>query len=273
MRRSVAEVLRAFEDGRDRAEFYRGWRAGVSAGLTHPQILATVGESKGMTAAIRSHLLAGTTKGLGIAALVKQRPALFEPFESAMLTLGDEGGQLDSVLLALADFFMRQYRMMTYVKKQLAYPMFTSFFAIFIAPLPLVFMGQARAYVAAVSLGVLGWVFLGGSVLAGRAQTYQRRPPFVRARLARALAMTIEAGLPLGRAAVLSADASGLPELSARVRSLNERELTSQPLSRTFAGVSVMTPEFMAALEVAERTGDYSNTLRRLAALYEDGFK
>ena len=25
--------------------------------------------------------------------------------------------------------------------------------------------------------------------------------------------------------------------------------------------------------EVAERTGDYSNTLRRLAALYKDGFK
>lgn len=57
------------------------------------------------------------------------------------------------------------------------------------------------------------------------------------------------------------------------MRSFKKRELASQPMSRTFAGVSVMTPEFMAALEVAERTGDYSNTLRRLAAMYEDGFK
>lgn len=277
MRPGLAATLRAFDDGRDRAEFYRSWRAGVSAGLTHPRILTAIGASRdalrGTTREIRRHLLEGTTAGKDIATLVRQRPALFEPFEAALLTLGEESGQLEPVLTALGEFFWRQYKMMLVVKKRLAYPMFVALFATFIGPLPLVFMGQSRAYVAIVVLGLLAWAALGGSVLAGRAQAYQREPAFVRARLARALATALEAGLPLGRAATLAVRAAGSPGLTAHVRRFDERALTSQPLSRTLEGAPGLTPEFHAALLVAERTGDFRTTLRKLAELYEDGFR
>jgi type II secretory pathway component PulF len=273
VRPGIAAALRAFDDGRDRAEFYRNWRAGVAAGLTHPNILGLRGESRGTTRAVRLHLLEGTTAGKGVAALVRSRPALFEPFEAALLMLGDESGQLEAVLVALGEFFWRQYKMMLVVKRQLAYPMFVGLIATFIAPLPLLFMDQARAYVATVVLGLLAWAFLGGSVIAGRAQAYQRKPAFVRARLARALATAIEAGLPLGRATTLAVRAAGSPALEAHVRQFNEKALTSQPLSRTLEGAPGLTPEFHASLSVAERTGDYTGTLRKLAELYEDGFK
>jgi type II secretory pathway component PulF len=272
---TLAGLKRAFEDGRARAEFYRGWRAGHHAGLTHPQILAAVGAgpSGGTTEALRQHLLAGTRRGLGIADLVRRRPALFEPFEAAVLTVGEESGRLEAVLEALADFHFRQYRMILAVRRRMAYPLFVSFVAVLIAPLPLVFRGEGRAYGAAVALGLLAWVFLGAAVLARRAQRYQQRPAYVRARLARALAMTLEAGLPLGRAVTLAAAASGSPALEHHVRQAGERALASQSLSQTFAGAPGITPEFASSLEVADRTGDVSNTLRRLAELYEHGFR
>jgi type II secretory pathway component PulF len=273
MKSSVAAVLRAFDDGRDRAEFHRMWRMGVSAGLTHPAILGTLRTFRGTTREVHAHLLAGTKAGRDVATLVRERRALFEPFEASLLIMGDEAGKLDPVLASLGEFFERQYKMMLAVKKHLAYPMFVSLVAVWLLPLPLVFQGKVGAYFASVAVAQAGWFFLGGSVLAGRAQAYQRRPGFVRARFARALSLALGAGLPLGRAVRLAAGASGDPELVRHVARFDERTLVTQSLATTLAGASIITPELMAAVQVAESTGDLRTTLGRLADLYEDGFK
>jgi len=273
MKSSVAAVLRAFDDGRDRSELYRGWRAGLSAGLTHPTILAQVGARGGTTKALRDHLLAGTTRGEDITALIRKAPHLVEPFESALLRMGEESGQLETTLTALADFHMRQYKLLLAVKRWLSYPMFVSLVAVVILPLPLVFQGRTTAYFVAAGTGLVLWFSAGGLLLARLAQRYQRRPGFVRARFARTLALTIGAGLPLPRAVTLAAEASGDPALVKHVRRFSERTLSTQSLQQTLAGAPVMTPELEGALRVAERTGDYSTTIGRLADLYEDGFR
>ena len=273
MNASIAAVLRAFDDGRQRAELYRMWRVGIAAGLTHRATLEKAGHFRGLTAAVHAHLLTGVIGGKDLARLVRERPGYFEPFEAALLVMGDESGKLESVLGDLAAFFERQHRMMLVVKKHLAYPLFVSLVAIWIAPLPLIFRGQSRAYVATVVIGMLGWFFLGGAVLAGRAQAYQRKPPFVRARFARTLALTIGAGLPLPRALTLASGASGDPALVAHVKRIGERQLASQSLEATLTGAPGLTPEFHGAVRVAEATGDVRTTLLQLAELYEDGFR
>lgn len=273
MNRSIAAVLRAFDDGRDRSEFYRGWRAGLSAGLTHPSIFAQVHAGGGTTRAVREHLLAGTTKGRDIASLVRERPQLFEPFEAALLRMSEESGQLESTLGALADFHFRQYKLILKVKKWLSYPMFVSLVAVVLLPLPLVFQGRTNAYFIAAGGGLALWFFAGGAALAGLAQSYQRRPPFVRARFARTLSLCIGAGLPLGRSLLFAAEASGDPALAQHVRRLGERTLSTQSLRESLAGAPVMTPELEGALLVAERTGDFASSLGRIADLYEDGFR
>lgn len=272
MRTSVAALLRAFDDGRDRSEFYRGWRTGLSAGLTHPKILSEVTALGGTTREIRDHLLGGTREGHDIARLVKQRQELFEPFERALLTMAEETGTLERVLGELADFHFRQYKLVLKVKKMMSYPMFVSLVAVVLLPLPLVFRGLVTAYWVAALSGLVAWFTLGGLVLARVAQRYQRRPAFVRARFARTLSACIEAGLPLGRAAVLAADASGSAALARHVRRFNDRVLAQQPLTRTLAGAPLITPDLTGILIVAEETGDFA-PLRRLAELYEDGFK
>lgn len=273
MKSSVATVLRAFDDGRDRSEFYRGWRAGLSAGMTHPTILAQVGARGGTTKALRDHLLAGTTRGEDLTALVRKAPHLLEPFESALLRMGEESGQLETILTALADFHMRQYKLLLAVKRWLSYPMFVSLVSVLILPLPLVFQGRTTAYFVAAGSGLALWFAGGGIMLARLAQRYQRRPGFVRARFARTLSLTIGAGLSLPRAITLAAEASGDPALIRHVRRFDERTLSTQSLQQTLAGAPVMTPELEGAIRVAERTGDFATTIGRLADLYEDGFR
>lgn len=273
MNTSVAAVMRAFDDGRDRSEFYRGWRAGLNAGMTHPAILSKITLRPGITQAAHAHLLAGTKAGKDIAALVREKPQLFEPFESALLRMGEESGQLEPMLTQLADFHQRQHRLILKVKSWLSYPMFVSLVAVLILPIPLIFQGRMAAYWTSTIVGLLGWFALGGAVLSRLAQSYQQRPAFVRARFARTLALCIGAGLPLGRSAILAADASADKALSQHLRRLGERALTSRPLTETLAGSVIMTPEFYAGLLVAEQTGDFASSIGRLADLYEDGFR
>ncbi len=273
MDRSIAAVLRALDDGRGRAEFYRMCRMGMGAGMAHPTILRRLGPFSGPTQALQACLVEGTTRRNDVATIVRRFPERFEPFEAALLTAGDESGRLAAVLGTLADFFERQYRMMLTVKKHLAYPLFTSFFAILIAPLPLVFRGMVGTYVVTVALGIAGWAAFGGAFLASRARAYQRRPAFVRARFARTLAITLGAGLPLGRALRLAAGASGDDALERFIAQQDERTLSTRSLEETLTGAPTITPDLLGAVRVAERTGDLETTLVRLAELYEDGFR
>jgi type II secretory pathway component PulF len=271
---SFLTAWRRLDDGRHRSEFYRMWRAGASAGFTVPKILETMGprETPHIEAA-RQWMLQGTRRGESVAARAAKGSTHFEGFERALLTLGDESGSLEESLRLLADFFASKHRMMLAVRKQMAYPLFTGICATFIAPFPLLFFGHVAPYVGTVFLGLVGWVVGGGAIVFAAANRFGRKPTLVRARLARALTTAIEAGLPLGRALRLAADASAGPAVQAFVNAIDERTLSSRPIAETLANCPRMSPDFLAVLHVAEMTGDFSGSIGKLATLYEDGFR
>lgn len=250
------------------------WRAGASAGFTIPKILETMGpRSAPHVEAARQWLLVGTRRGEGVASLVKRGGPRFDAFERSLLTLGDEAGSLEESLRLLAEFYVSKHRMMLAVRKQMAYPLFTGICATFIAPFPLLFSGHVGAYVGTVLLGLTAWVLAGGAIVLAVANWFGRKPAQVRARLARALTTAIEAGLPLGRAVRLAADASADPAVQGFVAAIDERTLSGRPIAETLAHCPHMSPDFLAVLQVAELTGDFSGSIGRLAALYEDGFR
>jgi len=271
---SLLSAYRAFDDGRQRAEFYRMWRVAVHAGFTNERALDTMGRRDAAhVEEIRHWLLLGARRGQSMADLVRTGGSRFEPMERAMLTLAEETGTLEETLLRLADFHHAKHRLMLWIRKQMAYPMFTALCMVFIAPFPLLFAGKTGAYVALAATGCLAWVTSGGSVLLAVARRYGARPPMVRARLARALATGIEAGLPLPRAIRLAAAAAADPALSAFVNAMDEHQLAAGSLHETFSRAPHMTPDLIGALAVADGTGDVSTSLRKLADLYEDGFR
>jgi len=266
-------AYRTLDDSRDRAEFYRMWRSGYSAGFTHPKSLETMGPRQSpLQEDARQWLLAGTKKGRGITELVRTGGKRFEDFERALIPLGEEAGKLDDTLRLLADFFMRKHKLMLWVKKQMAYPFFTMLFACFIAPFALLYFGHTRAYLVAVCSGVALVLTSAGSIVLAVSKAFGRKPRLARARMARALATAVEAGLPLGRAIRLAADASTNPDIRAFVKARTEQQLTGGTIATTLAGCPHLTPDFLAVLQTSERSGDFS-AVARLAELYEDGFK
>jgi len=95
------------------------------------------------------------------------------------------------------------------------------------------------------------------------------QPKYVRGRLLRALTIAIEAGLTLGRSATLAAEASGDAEVVAHVRRAGAKNVASQPLAVTFAGCPYLPAHAVAAMAIADASGDYSGTLRKMAELEE----
>jgi type II secretory pathway component PulF len=266
-------VISSLDDSRHRAEFYRMWSAGHSAGLSHPASLENMGERESAAVEdMRRWLLAGTRRGADLATLVKTGGARFEDFERALLTLGAESGRLDQALQLLAGFYTKKHQLMLWIRKKMVYPAFTLLAACFVAPLPLLVAGNTAAYVVIALSGVALIALNSAGLIAAAAARYGRRPPLARARMARALATAVEAGLPLPRAVRLAAEASAHSAIRQFVARLDERRLATSPVSESLAGCPHLTPEFVAILATAEHTGDYT-PLSRLAELYEDGFR
>jgi type II secretory pathway component PulF len=259
---------------RHRAELYRMWRVATAAGFTVPTAMEAMGERRSPEAeALRQWLLNGTRGGKGVGTLARTGGRRLGEFERALLVLGDESGTLEQSLDLLADHHSARNRLMLRAMKRMAYPLFTGICATFIAPFPLLYLGHRAAYVATVAAGLLGWAIAGGTIVLAAAHRFGREPALVRARLARALATAIEAGMSLPRALRLAAEASDDAEVRRYVNALDERALTERPIDETLARCPHMSPDFLAVLGTAQRTGDFRTTMTRLADLYEDGFR
>ncbi len=157
---------------------------------------------------------------------------------------------------------------MLWVKKKMSYPMMNVLAGIGIAPFPVLFFGDAVRYFTTVGIELVLAMAFGGALLRIVARHYRNRPKVVRARLCRALAIAVEAGLPMDLG-VQAADDASLTEHLAR---LPAAARANQTLADTFVGWSRLTPDMQQVLGVADQTGDYTNTLKRLADLYDDGF-
>jgi type II secretory pathway component PulF len=231
----LAAGLRAVRIAREKTIWYREWHLQVRTGLVW---------SKGPS------------------------PGTQTAFETALVRLGEESGKLEECVRLLSEYFAAEDRMMRKLLARAAYPMFLVLFSVVFGPLPLVFQGRTGAYLVLAG-GALALVALfGGAALMAVLRWYLDQPKYVLGRLLRSLTFAIEAGLPLGKAAQLAADATGDSAVIAHVRS-QSRQGGSRPLTATFAGCPHVTAPALAAMEVAEQTGDYDNSLRRLAELTE----
>ncbi|HVO36319.1 MAG TPA: type II secretion system F family protein [Gemmatimonadales bacterium] len=271
---TLARAWNEFDVARHKSELYHMWYAGHHAGLEHYKSLETAGDFKRSRPVqrLRKLLLAGTKRRVPLSSIIRSQPKLFLPFEAALLELGEESGNFDECLKLLADYFAAEHRMILWIKKKMAYPMFNVLAAILIAPFPLLFFGHTAKYLLTVSGGLLIAFTAGGTILLAVARWFGGRTKFVLGRLARALALGVEAGLPLDRVVDLAVKAAASPRLTAHIARIPHLVRGSQPLAKTFANSGVVPAQMLSALEVADATGNYSDTLKRLADLYDGGY-
>lgn len=268
---SVLGALRRLDEGRYRAELYRAWHAGLGAGFTHAVSLEQTGRIRSATTEeLRRYLIVGAHQGRAVGALVKARPKLFEPFEAAILSAGDEAGTLEKSLRLLADHFAREYKRTLQVRMLMGYPVFFGVVASFLLTQPFLARGGWKAYVLAIAGALVAFMLMGGILIAIFAGMVSGGVTYTLPRFARALVLGVEAGLPLGRTARFAVEISGSGELRAHIAKKSERELSTTPLATLFEGCRLIPPGLLGQMRVADATGDYLHTLRRFAESLEE---
>ena len=244
---------------------------GQCAGLSHAQILAMMGDLQrsATVAGVRDTFLKGAQQRQSLDDVMTESPRLLAPFEAGLLRLGETGGQLERVLKFLADYFGAEFRAVQRIKRLLGPPMISGIAATFIVAFPVLYFGNATGYFITVGLELAGLFLVGGVVLTSVARSYRNRPEFVVGRFCRALAMGVEAGLPLAQVTEFAVAAADHRELTRHLDRIPRRERDRQPLAKTFAGCPALPFEVIAALEVADATGNYSDTVVKLAKMYD----
>ncbi len=272
---SLSSALLELDLPRHKSEFYNSWRLGYHAGLPHGRTLATVGDFKRSrtVAKIRNALLRGAERKQTVGQVLKDNLKLFDSFEGGVLALAEESGGFEEALGLLAGYFAAEYRAVQTVKRWLAYPMATGVAAIFVVSFPVLFFGDVVRYVLIVSAELVAAFLFAGAILSRVARWHRSRREFVVGRFCRALAMGVEAGLPLAKVTEFAVAAAGHPDLTTHLEKTPRLERGRQPLAKTFAGSSVLPFEVLAALEVADTTGNYGDTLGKLARLYDGNYE
>jgi len=259
---TVLGALRTLDENRHRAELYRAWNAGVDAGMPTNAVLDQMGPiAFPSVEEVRRYLVIGTSQGKSVTALVKARPKLFAPFEGSVLAAGDESGTLNQSLRLLTDYYSGEFKSALKVRNALGYPVFLGLVAAFGLPFVLMPKSPVKNYVTAIVILLVSFLLIGGVFLSILASIFLNTTSLTRARFARVLAATLEAGLPLGRAVRLAVDASGNRGLIEHVKKRTERELTTTPLAKLFEGCEEVPAGLMGQMMVADATADYRGTL------------
>ncbi len=267
---TVLGALHGLEESRHRAELYRAWNIGLSAGLTPAVTLDQMGTIAFPSVdEARRYLVIGTGQGKSVSVLVKARPKLFAPFEGAVLSAGDESGTLNQSLQLLTDHFSREFKRCLEARNMLGYAVFLGMLASFTLPFVVLPKSPVKTYATAITIMLGGFLLLGGLFVSILASILLNTNGITRARFAQMLASTLEAGIPLGRAVRLSVDASGNPGLAAHIKKRTERELSTTPLAKLFEGCPEISPALMAQMGIADATGDYRGTLGAYVAEQE----
>ena len=268
---TVLGALSALDENRHRAELYRAWNAGVDAGLTTNVVLEQMGSiASPSVEEARRYLVIGTAQGKSVTALVKARPKLFAPFEGSVLTAGDESGTLNQSLRLLTDYFSGEFKRAVKVRNALGYPVFLGVAASFGLPFVLMPKSPVKNYVTAIVILLAAFLLIGGVFLSILSSIFLNTISLSRARFARVLAATLEAGIPLGRAVRLAVDASGNRGLVEHIKKRTERELSTTPLAKLFEGCEEVPAGLMGQMMVADATADYRGTLTVYAREIEE---
>lgn len=263
---TVLGSVHELDESRHRAELYRAWGIGLAAGLPPNIVLEQMGRiAFPSVEEARRYLVVGAAQGKSVTALVKARPKLFAPFEGAVLVAGDESGALSQSLRLLTDYFSGDFKRCLAVRNALGYPIFVGLVAAFGLPFVLLPKSPMKTYAVAIVILLTAFLLFGGVFLSILASVSLNTNALTRARFARVLAMTLEAGIPVGRAVRLSVEASGNRGLGEQIKKRSERELQTTPMAKLFEGCADVPAGLLGRMVVADATGDYRGTLTAYA--------
>lgn len=248
-------------------------------------------------------------RGSGLSPAMSKHPKVFNKLFVSMVKAGETGGQLDTVLLNIADTFEADYKLRQKVKSAMTYPvivtgisaLLVTIMLIFVVPtfaamfedlggeLPLptkvlVFMSsQAKILVPlGIVLGIIGFtVYKKARAASAEARLRTDKvklklPVFgglfqkiALSRFSRTLSLLLRAGVPVLQALDIVADATGNEVLGRAALDVKDSVRSGESMSAPLEDHGVFPPMVVQMISVGEDTGALDAMLDKIADFYD----
>lgn len=262
------------------AAFTRQLATAVGSGLPLVQALTLLGkEGSGRELGdVVSAVTADLAGGTDLSSALGQHPDTFSNLYVEVVAAGEATGQLDTMLLALANMLEKHRATALRVKSVLIYPgflvAFTALTAIVTAPGVAQKLAVAAAIVVAIGFGMRRmrqrsavpqhdivplWTPVFGTV-------YKKS---VLARVTRTLGLAVSAGIPLVDALGIAARVSGSRTIYRAIMRSRGLILQGETLEAALKGANAFPPMVVAMAATGEQTGHIGEMLTKIAEYYE----
>jgi MSHA biogenesis protein MshG len=246
--------------------------------------------------------------GRDLAGSLARHPTVFPPLYVSIIRVGEETGTLEASFRRLSDYMQQDQDMQDRIKAALRYPAIVmcviaaaiAVLTMFVMPkfepifqqlgdhvpwptLAIMAISKFAQHYWYVVVGTLGLTLFGFRRYVHTQQgrfrwdTFKLHIPVIGklvhegslARIARALSISMTAGMPVIQTLKIIAQAAGNQYMAERVGRLREAVERGDPVSRAAASVGMFPPLVLQMLAVGEETGDLSALLDEVAGFYE----
>lgn len=296
---------------RDLAIFSRQFAVMINSGLSLLRalnILSQQTENKLLARTIGT-LRDDVERGSSLSASMSKHPKVFNNLFVAMVRAGETGGQLDTVLVRVADNFEADYKLRQKVKSAMTYPVVVAGIAgllvtimlLFVVPtfaamfdglggeLPLptkillVLSQGAKFIVPLTVIGmIVGFIALKKAKAASkdvryRADKFKLAVPVFGdlfqkvavSRFTRTLALLLRAGVPVLQAFDIVGESTGNEVLSRAADDVKESVRSGETIASPLSKHDVFPPMVVQMIAVGEDTGALDNMLDKVADFYD----
>lgn len=273
------------------AMFFASVRVLVSAGMSVSEAMGTLSQQTGNPTLQKAaeEMREAAIGGRPMSQVLGRYPSAFSPATVAVMEAGEESGLIERTLERLTKYFDRSYEMEQMYRWQTFYPKLMLIGLVVLPTVPALLLHGfqpwlmlvlARALPLALGLVLVwyGWRLL--RRIESFSQTIDRiklgMPWFgslarrtATARWARALAMLMEAGVPVHRSLVAAAAASGNKGLEASLAGEAEGVLHGKTLTEVVRASNAVPRLATDMLATAEKSGSVEGALEKLADYFE----
>ena len=296
---------------RDLAVFSRQFATMISSGLSllrSLNILSEQTENKTLAktiTAVRDEVESGTA----LSAAMSKHPKVFKSLFISLVKAGETGGQLDEVLLRVADSFEKDYKLRQKIKAAMTYPVVVFMIAIVLVTIMLIFIVPTFAAMftslggelplptkillflsekAVIIIPIVLVVSITSFILYKRTRassepfTYRtdkiklRVPVFGHlftliaiSRFARTLALLMRSGVPVLQALEITSDAAGNRVVGRAALDVRDSVREGESISGPLKNHPVFPPMVVQMIAVGEDTGQVDDMLDKIAEFYE----
>ena len=246
--------------------------------------------------------------GNQLSAALGKHPAIFSPIYCRLLSIGEQSGDLETILRQIADYMEKEIDANKKIKNALTYPAITSIVTIVVIGVLVTFvlptfgslyssLGVDLPLPAKILMTVANkfqsyWIYLLLAVFiaAGSAYVYIRTPrgryrwdklslslPIVGrvnrlnelARYCRSLSILLRAGLPLTEVMPMVVEGTSNTALAKALKDVQQGMVKGEGLSQPMVKNGLFLPLMVQMVKVGEETGNLDTTLLAVARNYE----